>query len=234
MNWSKNIRTWHRWLSIVVGLQLLAWTTSGFVMTWNDIEDVHGDALVVEARPPLPESLVPTPPPQRPVGTAELRLLWLRGQWTWCALDGEGVTLAVFDGITGEPLADLTSAEATSLADEIFTEPGSPVATTLVRETEPDSEYRNNPLPAWRVSFDDAGHSNVYLAADTGAKTKVRNDTWRLFDFFWMLHIMDYEERTDFNHPVLQVAAATGVATALTGIVLAVLVLWPRRNGESA
>jgi hypothetical protein len=234
MNWPNNVRTWHRWLSVVIGLQLLAWTSSGFVMTWNAIEDVHGDVYVTEARPTLPADLSPSPPLTRPEGTTEMRFLWSRGQWIWHATDGEGETLAVFDGLTGQPLADLTQHQATALADEIFTQPGTPVTTTLVRETGPDSEYRGNPLPAWRVTFDDDQNCNIYLAADTGAKTKVRTDTWRLFDFVWMLHIMDYEERTDFHHPLLQIAAGTGVATSATGIWLAVLVLWPRRKRESA
>lgn len=234
MSWSKSVRNWHRWLSVIIGLQLLAWTTSGFVMTWNAIEDVRGDLWVTEASPPVPDDLVPTPPATRPVGTAQLHFGWLRGRWTWHALDGGGETLGVFDGRTGQPLADLTADEATALADEIYTGPGSPVSATLVRHTEPDDEYRSNPLPAWRVAFDDAEHTTVYLAAATGTKTKVRTDLWRRFDFFWMLHIMDYEARTDFHHPLLRIAAGLGVVTSLTGIWLAVLVLRPRRKESTA
>ena len=41
---------------------------------------------------------------------------------------------------------------------------------------------------------------------------------WRIFDFFFMLHIMDYDERTDVHNPLLKVAQFTGVVFAITGI----------------
>lgn len=233
MNWSSSVRSWHRWLSVIIGLQLLLWTVSGLVMTWNAIEDVRGEGWVAEPSPPIPANLDIEPPSILPEGTADLRFRWSRERWTWHALDGDGETLGVFDGQSGQLLADMDGEEATALAARIFTGQGAPVAATLIRETAADDEYRNNPLPAWRVSFDDPENTAVYLATDTGTKTKVRTDSWRLFDFFWMLHIMDYEARTDFNHPLLQVAAGTGVATSLTGVWLAVLVLWPRRRRPS-
>ena len=57
-----------------------------------------------------------------------------------------------------------------------------------------------------------------------------RNDWWRLFDVVWMLHIMDYDTRDDFNHPLLIVSAATALLFALSGVVLLTLSLLPRKQ----
>ena len=46
-----------------------------------------------------------------------------------------------------------------------------------------------------------------------------RTDRWRIFDFLWMLHIMDFDTRDDFNHPLLQLAAVLGLIIALSGVV---------------
>ena len=54
-----------------------------------------------------------------------------------------------------------------------------------------------------------------------------------MFDFFWMLHIMDFDEREDFNHPLLQIAAALGLIIALSGVVLWVLTTRLFRRRES-
>jgi hypothetical protein len=35
-----------------------------------------------------------------------------------------------------------------------------------------------------------------------------------------MLHIMDFDTRDDFSHPLLQLAAAAGLIIALSGVVL--------------
>jgi exosortase/archaeosortase len=48
----------------------------------------------------------------------------------------------------------------------------------------------------------------------------VRSDIWRVFDFFWMLHIMDYDEREDFNNPLLISFAASSVFFSFTGFIL--------------
>ena len=35
----------------------------------------------------------------------------------------------------------------------------------------------------------------------------------------WMLHIMDFDERDDFNTPLLQISALLGLILALTGLI---------------
>ena len=39
-----------------------------------------------------------------------------------------------------------------------------------------------------------------------------------MFDFVWMLHIMDYDERSDANNALLRIASATGLLFAVTGV----------------
>ena len=46
---------------------------------------------------------------------------------------------------------------------------------------------------------------------------------WRVFDFVWMLHIMDYDERDDFNHPLLLITAGTALLFVFTGLWMLVL-----------
>lgn len=72
--------------------------------------------------------------------------------------------------------------------------------------------------PVWRVDFDDADATTVYVSARSGKVLEHRNSTWRLFDFFWMLHIMDYAERTNFNNPLLVSSVIGGLWMALSGV----------------
>ena len=59
-----------------------------------------------------------------------------------------------------------------------------------------------------------------YVGLASGRVRAVRTDAWRWFDFLWSLHIMDYEEREDFNHLLIQVLAVMGLATVLSGLTL--------------
>ncbi|MEL7309454.1 MAG: hypothetical protein AAGK05_17435, partial [Pseudomonadota bacterium] len=72
----------------------------------------------------------------------------------------------------------------------------------------------------WQVSFDDWLTTTLYLDSLTGKVITVRSTLWRIFDFFWMLHIMDYDERENFNNPLLISFSATSVLFCITGIIL--------------
>jgi len=82
----------------------------------------------------------------------------------------------------------------------------------------------------WRVEFDDSRSTVLYVSPDQGRVLARRNDMWRVFDFFWMLHIMDYSNRDNFNSPLLITASVIGWVLAVTGIWLVVLWLMRRRK----
>ncbi|MBK9993540.1 MAG: hypothetical protein IPP01_06005 [Saprospiraceae bacterium] len=56
-------------------------------------------------------------------------------------------------------------------------------------------EYRESPLPAYAVKFDHPSNTTVYVSSELGTVQKFRNDKWRIFDFLWMMHTMDYQGR---------------------------------------
>ena len=78
------------------------------------------------------------------------------------------------------------------------------------------SEIKNRPVPIWRVEFAGLWRPTLYISPLTGELVAKRHDLWRTFDFVWMFHIMDYEERTDMNNTLLRVATWMSVATSLT------------------
>ncbi len=64
----------------------------------------------------------------------------------------------------------------------------------------------------------DDKNSSFYVSGSTGELLEQRNDTWRLWDFFWMLHNMDYVNRTSFNHPMIVILGFAAVWLAITGL----------------
>jgi hypothetical protein len=45
-----------------------------------------------------------------------------------------------------------------------------------------------------------------------------RHELWRVFDFVWMLHIMDYEERENVNNTLLRTFTWGALLMALSGV----------------
>ncbi len=70
------------------------------------------------------------------------------------------------------------------------------------------------------MQFADAEQTAFYFHPITGQLLRVRTDTWRLYDFFWLLNNMDYEDRSDFNHPLLIISAGSALGFTLGGFVL--------------
>ena len=68
----------------------------------------------------------------------------------------------------------------------------------MSRVTAETPEHRGA-LPAWRVAFADPDATGVFIAAETGRITAIRTRTWRLYDFFWSLHIMDWKNNEDLT-----------------------------------
>ena len=89
----------------------------------------------------------------------------------------------------------------------------------IVKRVAVDSEYRNGELPAWRITLTEE-NAAIYVGGKTASIRAVRTDSWRLFDFLWSLHIMDYEERENFNHLLIQALAIISLITVISGLIL--------------
>lgn len=207
----------HKWIGIIVGVQIVLWVAGGLVMSAFPIELVRGETASA-------------PPDTRPIDAAELqvslsdvlaatgpveslRTSRVAGR-LYLEVTRAGQAPVLVDATDGRPLETVPAALARQVAEADFTGAGSVSSVTLqdVRST----EYRGT-LPVWRVEFDDARDTRLYVSPHTGRLVGRRNDVWRLYDFFWMLHIMDYDERTDFNHPLLIAASVIALVVSVTG-----------------
>ncbi len=214
----------HRWLTAVVSIQLFLWSLGGLIFATHDIDWVRGqDGRNKDAKAMVDLASITVTPLNaaalaelsQPIESIVIRTLLGR---TVYEVRGEKRTVVV-DAINGELLTPIkkATAVAVALADRLREAKVQSVA--LIKD-DPPIEYRGRPLPAWKVSLADDEETHIYVAADTGRITARRNNAWRRFDFFWMLHTMDYDGRDDFNHFLLIAFAALGLAAVLSGWVL--------------
>ena len=220
----------HKWLALVIGAQLLIWFVSGAIMSFLPIDKVRGEHLVDR------ETIVAIPggavfaDPQRIVAQAGAPVEAM----TWRMLDGRPIAevatkrgIKLFDAVTGRPVPPVDSKLATRIAEAAWKSAKKPKAeASLIKQESP--EYRAA-LPAWRIAFADPDNTSIFVAADTGRITAVRTGTWRLYDFFWSLHIMDWKNHENFNSWWLLAFAVGGLLLGLAGTALLVM-RWPFRR----
>ena len=209
----------HKWLALLLGVQILFWVASGVFFTLFPIQQIRSEHLIRTSVPPAidvaaigsldairnadghaPTKLTIERRPDRQVMVAEF---------------ADGPPL-LFDAATLDRLSPLTPAQAGAIARTHVTLASAPTGITRVTEGSP--EYRGA-LPAYRVQFREHGLA-VYVAENTGAVTARRSDLWRLYDTLWALHIMDWENHEDFNHPLIVVVSVLTLISVIAGVVL--------------
>ena len=227
------VRRWaprlHKWVALIVGLQLVAWTVSGLFMTAVPISVVRGEHNIRAQHPSdlrvarvvsIAEILQKAP--KGVISRVELRTVAGRPAYE-VALDDSA---ELYDALSGDRLSPLGEAHARRIAEADFAGVGHVAKAALVT-TAPPIEFRGD-LPVWQVSFDDKDATNIYVSPGTGRVVARRTATWRIYDFLWSLHIMDYSTRDNFNNPLVIAAAGIAFALTMSGGVLLFLRFWPR------
>lgn len=125
----------HKWMALIVGVQIVFWVGGGLVMTALPIERVRSEHHIAEPRlPPLPAAgLVSPAEAARRAGFAPVEATLkqtLRGPvWVLKPAKGDPVTLSA---VTGGPLPPFQAAEATRLAAAAYKGSGKPVSTAYL------------------------------------------------------------------------------------------------------
>ena len=210
----------HFWLAAAIGLQLLAWLAGGLLMSALPIEQVRGEHKIRKQEAVLldPAGLMPlneTMRTHRMDGLVRAELIEVAEVPVWRIEDRNGPHL--MDARSGTVLSPIGEALALRIAAGDYAGPGQVSHAVLLDE--PPTEY-GGPGPVWRVTYDDADRTALYISPFSGAVEARRGRTWRVFDTAWRLHVMDYDDGADFNHPLLIGAAGAAVLFAISGFVL--------------
>ena len=219
------LRRIHKWVGLFIGLQFLLWAISGTAMALLDMEDVAGGERARQSTPTLRAAPAAWPRIQRalagqPVAKVSLQPLPWGQNLLVTTASGE---VRLFNAATGLPV-QIGEPEARLVATSAHPQRAAVVRVAAL--TDLTFAVREHELPIWQVDFRDERHSSYYVSGSTGTVLERRNDTWRWWDFFWMLHNMDYANRTSFNHPLIVTVGIAMAWLAVTGFWLLFRTKW--------
>ena len=214
----------HKWLGLIVGLQVLGWILGGLIMSAIPIALVRSEHHIAAFKADvLPASgLVDWRAAAEALGVLPVEAVLkssLRGP-VWALRDADGA-IHIVDAVTGRHATSLPMAEARLLAGLQYQGKGRPVS---VRWFAQPPQEAGKPGPLWAVDFDDVERTRFYVSPDTGEVVSRRSNVWRLYDIFWRIHILDFTTGENFNTPWLVGAAALSLIMVAAGFVL----LWVR------
>lgn len=210
----------HKWAGLVLGVQVLLWFASGLFMALFPIDEVRGSHLAEKATWTLSDVTVIPIEIAMTAYEGELAgasLTSIAGEPAYALIGDKGTQL--INARTGKAWEPIGENAIRLAAGKYYKGEGKIVA--LRRLTETPKEYRRPP-PVWQLEYDDSSRTRLYLDAETAELRAVRTRLWRVYDFMWMLHIMDYDTRDNFNSWWLRLAAFLALLFSISGLMLVV------------
>jgi hypothetical protein len=236
----KIIRKAHRYLGVAFGIQFLFWTVGGLYFSWTNIKKIRGEdirkeesAVVCNEKMVPPDSIINLLQKQDSVlhiKSVQLINVLDSTYYQVSFNNGQRVKTRLANAVTGYLRQPLTENEAIRVAKSRLKKPEEAISTKYLTFTNGHHEYREKPLPAYAITFKGSVNSTLYVSTEMGTVQSFRNNQWRLFDFLWMMHTMDYQERDNINNWVLRIFSILGLVTILSGFVLYFLTLTFRRK----
>lgn len=97
-----------------------------------------------------------------------------------------------------------------------------PKSVIEITEEESGAEYRGRSLPLYKIKTisEDSKEINVYVDPFSKEIVAVRSNQWRIWDFMWGIHIMDWNERDNIGNIFLKIFSILALISSLSGIYL--------------
>ncbi len=229
LNYKYYIRKSHRYLGIFIGIQFIFWTLGGLYFSWTDIDEIHGDLFRKEkAEINFKQDFISPKAIIDEIETAQnaptikdVRVIEISDSPFYeFSVDSKDKNFVVADAISGKIRSAIMEEEAKKIANESLAKPLNVKSIIYLTKENVSGhhEYREKPLPAWAVTYEN--DLTVYLSAENGQIGAFRTTKWRIFDFLWMLHTMDFLGRDNINNYLLRAFSILGIITILSGFAL--------------
>ena len=205
------IRLFHKYLSLVISIQLLLWTVSGIYFAFNKIELVRGEQYLIEHK----VSKLDLKEVESRVSGKNVNFVRRLDEWIIKVETDSGFS---YTDLQGQNLDELNAEEVREVVRQSTNL--IPLMAQRIDKPEIRAEFRGRNLPIFKVATSTTDNINVYVDAFTGEVTAIRSDSWRIWDFLWGAHIFDYSEGENINNFLIKILSILALISSLSGIVL--------------
>ncbi|EGN74924.1 hypothetical protein A28LD_1941 [Idiomarina sp. A28L] len=230
----------HRRAGLILFIQVIIWTVSGFYFSWQGREALTASRYMhtLPAKPlSVMESYI-TPDMQLErlgdVRSVSVKLIDDRPHieaYYVPSLDLGHEThpstrnihrnaVAWFDGETGHRW-QTSAIMAQRLAVNSYTGSG---MFNGIKDIHRSADFPGWAGPGFEVEFADNLNTRVYIDQASGTVLGHRNDPWKIADWMYRLHFMDYSGNRNFNNLLIIAAGLFSLWFVLTGIIMLVRV----------
>ena len=205
------VRVFHKYLSLIISIQLLLWTISGIYFAFNKIELVRGEQYIIKDKP----SSIEINNLNISSNVKNIEIFKRLNQWVVKVEMDAGFK---YQDLLGNEVYELSPNQAIEVVKLKTTL--SPIDVIKINESSARSEFRGRSIPIYKIKTNSSDDSNVYVDVMSGKIVAIRSDSWRVWDFLWGAHIIDYKERDNINNILLKIFSVLALFSSLSGIAL--------------
>lgn len=207
------IRLAHRYLGLLIGIQLLLWTVSGLYFSWTDIEKIRGNHFRnSEFQTTMHKNLFPLSDLEQKTGIQSVEMIEVDKTPYYWINDAK-----LYNATTGNLKTQITENDALKIVEQQLIPTLKVKSIKELQHVSNHHEIRNKQLPVYVIEFEENNSLKAYISKQNGKIISLRHDSWRLFDFLWMTHTMDYKGRDNFNNMTLRIFSLFGMLTIISG-----------------
>jgi hypothetical protein len=217
---------------LFVGFQFVVWSISGAYMVIFDIDYIHGDSLVVNEQASLKEHQINYPVAKLYMdypNAKDIELTSLQGDAVYRFSNDEGKHLLSAD--TGILLSPINERYAVGIAKYSYVQSNTVIKKVSLITENPPFELSARYLPVWRVDFESFSNPSLYISTQTGEVVTKRHIFWRIFDWMFSFHVMDYEEE-DASNKLLFVFIVLSLVASFFGLILTYFSIFKRNSNK--
>ena len=215
----------HKWLSLLVGLQLLIWLSTGLYFNLMDHQKAAGNEF--RHRPAIAQvDLNRLVEPKLVLSQSKLAVSLKQIS----LLDHPYYLLTHDKGLYSHFKNDYSLVDAYSGISVVIDEEiakkiaqssykGKGIIESAIRLSPPYEDIPREQNAVWQISYADEVNTSVYVDTGSGRIVKHSNDDKRFADIFFMLHFMDYGSEGSFNNVQIILFAIFTLFFALTGLI---------------
>lgn len=208
----------HRWVSLILIVQVLLWLASGLFFAFTGHHGMSGHQYMEHQHPPMLvdtetrvgiETIYERYPSAKSI---QLNSVMGIGQYVVTTADST-LYINAADG----NLWTTNAALATEIALASYSGPGDVTEVTSVSGSDEVVGWNS---AGFRIDMVDDLNTRIYVDAASGQVVEHRNTPWTLADWAFKLHFMDYSGERSFNHLLIWSAGLLALWFSLSGLIL--------------
>jgi hypothetical protein len=215
---------------LFIGLQFIVWSVSGTYMVLMDIDYIHGDSLVSENSQYLMHKQVNysfnqllKEYPQ--ASRIELGLLLDKAVYRFNIAKQQIIVLAS----NGQKVSPIGKDIAIAIAQRNYANKAAVIVNVTLITDNPPRELSSRHLPAWRIDFDDFASPSFFISTNKAQIVTKRHSFWRIFDWMFAFHVMDYIDE-EADNKLLLIFSVLAFIGCVFGLVLTYFRFKPKHN----